>query len=91
MDQEAEVISLAKTITQSTESLCRLLTEHGLPMPSLDTTPQSTFSPQASTAEIATAKAKAINACMELLDRLQGPLTCMLPLVSPRTQKQTTN
>ncbi|OJJ07029.1 hypothetical protein ASPVEDRAFT_88295 [Aspergillus versicolor CBS 583.65] len=80
MEKEAEVISLAKTITQSTESLCRLLTEHGLPMPSLDTTPQSIFSPQASTAEITTAKTKAINACMELLDRLQGPLTCMLPL-----------
>ncbi|OJJ55178.1 hypothetical protein ASPSYDRAFT_93190 [Aspergillus sydowii CBS 593.65] len=79
MEQEAEAVSLAKTITQSTETLCRLLTEHGLPMPSLDTTPQTT-SPSGNTPEIATAKAKAINACMELLDRLQGPLTCMLPL-----------
>lgn len=82
MEQEAEAVSLANTITQSTETLCRLLAEHGLPMPSIDTTPRTT-SPSGNTPEIATAKAKAINACMELLDRLQGPLTCMLPLVSP--------
>ncbi|KAL4860742.1 hypothetical protein BDV12DRAFT_204734 [Aspergillus spectabilis] len=72
---EPEIIRLATIISKSTLSLTQHLAENGLPQPSFDT-PLS----QATTTEITTARTTAINACMDLLDHLQGPLTCMLPL-----------
>ncbi|KAL4935901.1 hypothetical protein BDV06DRAFT_228393 [Aspergillus oleicola] len=78
----AEITHLATVITQSTGMLSQLLAKHGLRMPSFDKNSNDsisdTITPELS--EIARAKNMAINACMELLDLLQGPLTCMLPL-----------
>ncbi|KAL5343834.1 O-methyltransferase-like protein [Aspergillus crustosus] len=77
LEQESEIIRLSNIISKTTRSLTQHLKDHGLPQPSFNTLPPA---PSTTPSEITTAKFTAINACMELLDHLQGPLTTMLPL-----------
>ncbi|KAJ9299733.1 hypothetical protein DTO271G3_2617 [Paecilomyces variotii] len=78
MESNSELLKLASAISSSTATLDRYLKDNGLPEPSFDATapPQLALK----SVEAFQAKNSAINACLELLDRLQGPLTCMLPL-----------
>ena len=77
MGSEAEILRLADVISQSTKLLSQRLTQHGLRMPSFDTDSPAATLPNQS-AEIVGAKTTAVNACVELLDLLQGPLTLSL-------------
>ncbi|GAB1200381.1 hypothetical protein APSETT444_009752 [Aspergillus pseudonomiae] len=77
-----EIEDLASTISQSTQALTQALRHQGLNMPTFS--PDSPVTIARQTPEIVRAKAAAINACLELLDLLQGPLTCILPLAISR-------
>ncbi|KAJ9218320.1 hypothetical protein DTO166G4_186 [Paecilomyces variotii] len=78
MESNSELLKLASAISSSTATLDRYLKDNGIAEPSFDANalPQLALK----SAEAFQAKNSAINACLELLDRLQGPLTCMLPL-----------
>ncbi|TGJ84797.1 hypothetical protein E0Z10_g3946 [Xylaria hypoxylon] len=67
---------LAATISANTSSITNYLHQNGLPFPSFDVDGPITLnlSPQAEHA-----RSTAIDALQELLDLLQGPITCMIP------------
>ncbi|PYI04305.1 O-methyltransferas-like protein [Aspergillus sclerotiicarbonarius CBS 121057] len=75
---ESDIVRLASIVSSSTATLDRAMQEHGLRMPSFDA--ESPVQLTLLSEDMATARDTAINACMELLDHLKGPLTCLLPL-----------
>ncbi|KAL4915507.1 S-adenosyl-L-methionine-dependent methyltransferase [Aspergillus aurantiobrunneus] len=76
----SEIGQLASIISGATAILDASPSKNGNPPPS-DT--ESVLEPSFATDEAAAARQAAINACMELLDQLQGPLSCMLPFWNP--------
>lgn len=90
MHPESDISRLASTISSSTAELERCLDEEGISIPTFDADSPVQL-PQIP--RVVRATNIAINACMELLDRLQGPLTCLLPLVcaNPLTDCESTN
>ncbi|GAD93055.1 hypothetical protein BC1G_02945 [Paecilomyces variotii No. 5] len=78
MESNSEISRLASVISSSTATLDQYLKDNKIPEPSFDA--QAPPQLALKSAEAFQAKSSAINACLELLDRLQGPLTCMLPL-----------
>ncbi|PWY71715.1 S-adenosyl-L-methionine-dependent methyltransferase [Aspergillus heteromorphus CBS 117.55] len=67
-----EIVKLAAIVSQSAEILDRSLKHHGLHMPSFDV--DSSVEVPLPSQEVIDARYAATNACMELLDLLQGPL-----------------
>ncbi|KAI8946355.1 putative O-methyltransferase [Xylaria longipes] len=72
----SRIDQLAATIGANTSTITNYLDQNGLPFPSFDTDGPITLnlSPQAEHA-----RSTAIDALQELLDLLQGPITCMIP------------
>ncbi|PYH95247.1 S-adenosyl-L-methionine-dependent methyltransferase [Aspergillus ellipticus CBS 707.79] len=71
----SEIVELAGIISQSAGVLDQSLKKHGLCMPSFDVdSPVDIPHPSQATID---AQDKAMTACMELLDRLNGPLGCL--------------
>ncbi|PLB50788.1 S-adenosyl-L-methionine-dependent methyltransferase [Aspergillus steynii IBT 23096] len=74
---QSEIGRLASIISQATATLDASDSGYSASLQSFEAESSPTPPP---TAEETKAKSDAINACTELLDRLQGPLTCLLPL-----------
>ena len=75
-----QISQLARLVEQNTIKVDEYLKSNNLPAPSFD--PDGPLNLAIGSAEIEQARHDAINASLELLDLLQGPISCCLPKVS---------
>lgn len=75
----SRIAKLASLINTNVSSLDAYLKSNNLPTPSFAADAPVTLDIKSS--EINNAKVQAVDACIELLDLLQGPVSCMMPQV----------
>lgn len=83
---DSHILRLAATISQSTQILDQYAQENEPRMFSFDADAPARVTIKSK--DVNYAKMTAISSCMELIDRLQGPMNCLQPLVSYAAQKR---
>ena len=80
MTHQARILELASQISKDTGKVNDYLVSHGLPQPSFGIDGPTNLSLESPEAEAA--RLNSIGASMELVDLLQGPVSCLRPAMS---------